>query len=130
MVRLSCSPCGVPACCCESATTDERTKDHNYKKKDFDDSLLQYQPWKCLLDLLRDVPQWLQVLITGSSVISIQSRFDTSRLDTKSFRDIIKVDSIHVESRFDSTEPLCSQLFIGPTGAKIADGDASKLPQL
>ena len=55
-----------------------------------------------------------------SSVISIQSRFDTSRLDTKSFRDIIKVDSVHVESRFDSTQPLCSQLFSGPTGAKIA----------
>ena len=30
-----------------------------------------------------------------------------------------KVDSIHVESRFDPTQPLCSQLFSGPTGAKI-----------
>ena len=48
-------------------------------------------------------------------------RFDTSRFDSlKSFRDIVKVDSIHVESRFDSTQPLCSQLFSGPTGAKIA----------
>ena len=37
----------------------------------------------------------------------------------KWFRDIIKVDLIHVESRFDSTQTLCSQLFSGPTGAKI-----------
>ena len=48
-------------------------------------------------------------------------RFDTSRFDSlKSFRDIVKVDSIHVESRFDSTPPLCSQLFSGSSGAKTA----------
>ena len=32
----------------------------------------------------------------------------------------IEVDLIQVESRFDSTQPLCSQLFSGPIGAKIA----------
>ena len=42
------------------------------------------------------------------------------RYKLKSFRDIIKVDSIHLESRFDSTQLLCAQLFRGPTGAKIA----------
>ena len=29
---FSCYPYGVPACCCESADTDERKKDHNYEK--------------------------------------------------------------------------------------------------
>ena len=40
------------------------------------------------------------------TVLSIQSRFDTSRFDTNGsrFENIIKVDSIYVESRFDSTQ--------------------------
>ena len=46
-------------------------------------------------------------------------RYESTRYKLKSFRDI-KVDSIHVESRFGSTQPLRSQLFSGPTGAKIA----------
>ena len=50
----------------------------------------------------------------------------------KSFPDIIKVDSIHVESPFDSTQPLCSQLFSGTNEVKIpvSNEDASKCPQL
>ena len=47
-------------------------------------------------------------------------RYKSTRYKLKSFRYIIKVDSIHVESRFDSTQPLCSQLFTGPNGVKIA----------
>ena len=38
-------------------------------------------------------------------------RDKSTRSKLKSFRVIIKVDSIHVESRFDSTQPICSQLF-------------------
>ena len=53
-------------------------------------------------------------------------RFDTKsfrykliRYKLKLIRDIIKVDSIHVKSQFDSTQYLCSQpLISGLTGAK------------
>ena len=43
----------------------------------------------------------------------MQSRFDTSRLDTdwSRFETSSKFDSIHVESRFHWTQPSCSQLF-------------------
>ena len=46
-------------------------------------------------------------------------RYKLIRYILKSFRDNIKVDSIHVESQFDSTQCLCSQpLISGLTGAK------------
>ena len=47
-------------------------------------------------------------------------RYKSTRHKLKSFRAIIKLDSIHIESRFDSTQPLRSQPFSGPIGAKIA----------
>ena len=48
------------------------------------------------------------------------SRVRSFRYKLKSFRDIIKVDSTHEESRFDSTQSSCSQPFRGLTGAKTA----------
>ena len=45
---------------------------------------------------------------------TVYGRFDTKsfRYKFKSFRDIIKVDSIHIASQFDSTQYLCSQPLI------------------
>ena len=68
---------------------------------------------------------WLVVCVVGN--VSQLGRFDTKlfryksiRYKLKSFRDIMKVDSMRVESRFDSTQSLCSQPFSGLTSAKTA----------
>ena len=47
-------------------------------------------------------------------------RYKSTWYKLKSFPDIIEVDLIHVESRLDSTQPLCSQLSCGSSGAKTA----------
>ena len=53
---------------------------------------------------------WVSVALEIRHFDTKSFRYKSTRYKLKSFRDIIKVDSIHVESRFDSTQPLCNEL--------------------